>query len=74
MLSLERISVASHKAAAVKSIFMNVKEGRIVMPIGANGAGQSTTLRAIPGQKHRASGDIWFDGRPVDSLPPREDQ
>jgi branched-chain amino acid transport system ATP-binding protein len=58
--------------AAVKNISIQVAEGTIVTLIGANGAGKSTTLRAVSGLNHPSSGEIWFDGRRIDRLPPEK--
>ncbi len=49
---------------------MGVKEGDIVTLIGSNGAGKSTTLRAISGLKRPTTGEIWFDGKRIDGVAP----
>ena len=53
---------------AVKGIDLFVEEGEIVTLIGSNGAGKSTTLRAISGVVHPRSGAITFRGEAVRSL------
>ena len=68
LLSLENVSVHYHKVAAVKEISIAVEEGEIVTLIGANGAGKSTTLRAISGLHHPSSGTIRFEGKNIDRL------
>ncbi len=55
---------------AVKGISLHVEEGEIVTLIGSNGAGKSTTLRAISGVIRPRSGQVTFDGRRIDRLPP----
>jgi branched-chain amino acid transport system ATP-binding protein len=40
--------------------------------IGANGAGKSTTLRAISGLNHPTTGEIWFQDKRIDKLPPEK--
>lgn len=40
--------------------------------IGANGAGETTTLRAVSGLKRPTSGEIWYQGRRIDGLLPHE--
>jgi branched-chain amino acid transport system ATP-binding protein len=60
------------KAEAVKGISIDVEEGSIVTIIGANGAGKSTTLKTISGLKRPTSGEIWFEGKRIDSLQPHE--
>ena len=49
MLSIENLTVAYGNIKAVDNISLEVNEGEIVTLIGANGAGKSSTLRAISG-------------------------
>ena len=72
LLNIENVSVHYQKVAAVKNISVAVEEGDIITLIGANGAGKSTTLRAISGLKHATTGEIWFDGQRIDRLPPEK--
>jgi branched-chain amino acid transport system ATP-binding protein len=55
---------------ALRDVSFTVGKGEIVSLIGANGAGKSTTLRAISGVVRPASGTIVHDGRPIAGLPP----
>jgi len=48
-----------------------VDEGQVVTLLGANGAGKSTTLRAISGLAKPAAGEILFDGKSIAGLGPR---
>ena len=50
---------------ALKGISFDVQQGQIMTLIGANGAGKSTTLRAISGLVRPASGRIEFDGKDI---------
>jgi branched-chain amino acid transport system ATP-binding protein len=54
---------------ALSGISLEVPRGRIVALIGANGAGKSTTLRAISGLCRPTSGAIEFEGRSIAGLP-----
>jgi len=72
LLNLKNVTVCYHKVSAIRNIDMDVDEGTIVTLIGANGAGKSTTLRAISGLNHPASGEIWFQGKRIDKLPPEK--
>ncbi len=72
LLEIKDVSVYYHKVAAVKDISMGVEEGGIITLIGANGAGKTTTLRAICGLKHPTAGEIWFEDRRIDKLPPEK--
>jgi len=58
--------------AALRGISMSVPENGIVTIIGANGAGKSTTLRAISGLERISKGEIWFSGERIDLLAPEQ--
>jgi branched-chain amino acid transport system ATP-binding protein len=49
-----------------------VAQGRIVTLIGSNGAGKSTTLRAISGLIKARAGEILYEGKSLPGLPPHE--
>ena len=70
LLSIEAASVHYQKVAALKGVSLKVDERSIVTIIGANGAGKSTTLRAISGLVGLSDGAIRFDGTRIDGLPP----
>jgi len=72
LLNLKDITVCYHKVSAIRNIDMEVDEGTIVTLIGANGAGKSTTLRAISGLNHPTTGEIWFQDKRIDKLPPEK--
>ena len=54
---------------AVKGIDLEVAQGELVCLIGANGAGKSSTLRAIAGMTPPAAGSIRFGGRDLSRVP-----
>ncbi len=54
----------------MKGISLTITQGEIISILGANGAGKSTTLKAIMGLKTPASGEIWFGGERIDGFPP----
>ena len=68
MLCLENITVQYGKVVAVKDVTIEVAEGEIVALIGANGAGKSTTLRAISGLVRPSAGRIDFDGHDLTGI------
>lgn len=70
LLELKNVHVHYNKVAALKGVSMGVPEDGIVTIIGANGAGKSTTLRAISGLTPVSSGEIHFNGERIDKLPP----
>ena len=60
------------RAEALRGISLTVEEGSIVTLIGANGAGKTTTLRTISGLVRPTSGEIWYQGKRIDRLPPHQ--
>jgi branched-chain amino acid transport system ATP-binding protein len=72
LLELKNVHVHYHKVAALKGIDMGVPDDGIVTIIGANGAGKSTTLRAISGLVRISTGEIRFRGERIDTLPPEK--
>jgi len=68
MLKTDNLEVAYGNIKAIKGISLEVNEGEIVTLIGSNGAGKSTTLRAISGLLKPRSGSITFMGERIDGL------
>ena len=72
-LELTHVEAFYGKIRALKGIDLNVEQGEIVTLIGANGAGKSTTLKAISGlMKLGPEAKITFDGEDITHLPPHE--
>ena len=69
LLSLEDVSAGYGGIMALRGISLEVNPGEIVTLIGSNGAGKSTTLRAISGLVRLRQGQILFDGRRIDDMP-----
>ena len=65
MLKIRDLSVHYGKIKAVRQIDMDIAKGEIVSLIGANGAGKSTTLRALSGLVKAAGGSVEFEGRNI---------
>ena len=65
ILSVKDLKVNYGGIEAVKGISFDVPEGKIVTLIGANGAGKSTTLKAIAGLVKPSGGDIAFSGESI---------
>jgi branched-chain amino acid transport system ATP-binding protein len=59
------------QVAALKGVTLSVKAGQLVALIGANGAGKSTTLRAISGLVPPRSGSITFEDEDITSASPQ---
>jgi branched-chain amino acid transport system ATP-binding protein len=68
LLEVEDIHVFYGNIEALKGISFAVEAGRIVTLVGGNGAGKSTTLRAISGLLHPRHGEIRYDGKPLTGL------
>ncbi len=65
MLKVTGLKVAYGGIQAVKGVSFEVNEGELVSLIGANGAGKSTTLKAITGLQPAAAGDIEYLGKSI---------
>ncbi|MGA8892786.1 MAG: ABC transporter ATP-binding protein [Anaeromyxobacteraceae bacterium] len=72
MLAVRDLVVHYGVIQALSGISLEVPLGRIVALIGANGAGKSTTLRAISGLVRPTSGAVELDGRPLGGLASNE--
>jgi branched-chain amino acid transport system ATP-binding protein len=68
LLELTDVKVAYGRIEALHGISLHVKAGEVVALIGANGAGKSTTMRAISGLRPLAAGAIRFDGEDITHL------
>ncbi|NTV36831.1 MAG: ABC transporter ATP-binding protein, partial [Anaerolineaceae bacterium] len=71
LLEVKDLNVYYGAIHALQGISFNVNEGEIVSLIGANGAGKSTTLRALSGLIRPRSGSIAFRGQNI-TLEPAE--
>ena len=69
MLEVKNLHVSYGAITALHGISLSVKAGAIVTLIGSNGAGKSTTLRAISGLVKPQSGEILYDGKNISGLP-----
>jgi branched-chain amino acid transport system ATP-binding protein len=70
MLSLSGVSAGYGTVPAVRDIEIAVGPGEAVGLLGANGAGKSTTLRAISGLVRSTTGTITFCNKTISALPP----
>jgi branched-chain amino acid transport system ATP-binding protein len=72
MLEVKDLRVHYGTVEAVKGISFQVSAGAIVSLIGANGAGKTTSLRAITGLVRPSSGDMRFENRSLLGLAPHD--
>lgn len=70
MLEVNQIEARYGQVVALHNISVEVKQGEIVVLLGVNGAGKSTTLKAISGLLHPSRGQISIDGQRIDRMPP----
>jgi branched-chain amino acid transport system ATP-binding protein len=70
LLEIESLNVSYGAIRALTDLSVSVEKGEIVTLIGANGAGKSTTLRAISGLVNSSSGHIRYNGRDITNLSP----
>lgn len=69
MLTIKELNVFYGAIHAIRDISIEVAEGEIVTLIGANGAGKTSTLRAISGLIPIKSGEITFNNKSLKSVP-----
>jgi branched-chain amino acid transport system ATP-binding protein len=72
MLTLSAVSARYGSVPAINDVSITVGEGEAVGLLGANGAGKSTTLRAISGLIRLTAGTISFFGQDLAALPPHK--
>ncbi|HPT82360.1 MAG TPA: ABC transporter ATP-binding protein [Limnochordia bacterium] len=72
MLEVVDLHVNYGGIAALRGINLTIKENQIVTLIGANGAGKSSTLRAIMGLVKKSSGKVLYKGEDISNLPTKD--
>ena len=69
-VTLHAVSKAYNDVQAVKSLSLEVADGELLALLGPPGAGKSSTVKMIAGVEDVTEGEIRFDGKPVNGLPP----
>ncbi|ABX05640.1 MAG TPA: ABC transporter ATP-binding protein [Herpetosiphon sp.] len=69
MLQLQNVHTYYGNIHALKGISLEINQGEIVTLIGSNGAGKSTTLRTISGITPPRTGQVLFEGKPLNGVP-----
>ena len=69
LLEVKNLNVHYGVIRAIKDISFEVNEGEIVTLIGANGAGKTTTMQSIMGLIKPSSGEVYYDGQRIDTVP-----
>jgi branched-chain amino acid transport system ATP-binding protein len=70
LLEVKNIDVFYGDVQVVFGLSLKVEEGEVVSIIGGNGAGKSTLLKTISGLMHPMNGEVAFEGKPIQHLPP----
>lgn len=74
ILELKDISVSFDGETILDKLNLSIKDGEFVTFLGASGCGKTTTLRVIAGFISPDSGDVFFDGKRINDLPPYKRQ
>jgi branched-chain amino acid transport system ATP-binding protein len=69
LLKIEGLKVAYGRIEAVRQVDLQIMPGEFVGIIGSNGAGKTSTLRAIAGVTAPSAGTITFGGQAIGGLP-----
>jgi branched-chain amino acid transport system ATP-binding protein len=72
LLTLEQLEVNYGAVRALKNVSLEVKSGEVVALLGANGAGKSTTLRAISGLVKAKTGNINYSNQTISRFNPTQ--
>jgi iron complex transport system ATP-binding protein len=67
MLEARNVSIDYGKRRAVRDLSLHLSPGELTAIIGANGAGKSSMLRALNGSLHPSHGEIFLEGKPLNS-------
>ena len=70
MLRLRNVRASYGAVEALRGVSLDIDEGEIVTLIGSNGAGKSTTLMSVCGIVPPSSGEILFEGEPIQGMSP----
>lgn len=69
LLEVESLKVSYGGIHALKGISLDIATGELVALIGSNGAGKSTTLKALAGLQHCTAGKLHYDGSSLHHMP-----
>jgi branched-chain amino acid transport system ATP-binding protein len=72
MLEVAALDAGYGRAQVLFGVALAVEPGEVVALLGRNGAGKSTTLKALIGLVRRSAGEVRFLGRRIDGLEPHE--
>ena len=70
LLEIKDLKVHYGGVQALQGVSLDIEEGEIVCLLGGNGAGKTTLANTICGLVEPGSGEIWFNGKKINGLPP----
>ena len=70
MLEVKKICVSYLGVPVIREVSFRVEEGQMVSIVGSNGAGKSTILKTLSGLLRPLSGEVFFQGKRIDTVPP----
>ncbi|OGA00428.1 MAG: ABC transporter ATP-binding protein, partial [Betaproteobacteria bacterium RIFCSPLOWO2_02_67_12] len=70
MLELRGLSAGYGRAEILFGLTLEARAGEVVVLLGRNGAGKSTTLKSVMGLLRPRAGEVAFEGQRIDRLPP----
>src|SRR5215217_6250724 len=71
-VTIEHLSKHFRDVKAVDDLSLEIPEGSFITLLGPSGCGKSTTLYCIAGLEEVTTGEIYFDGKPVTELSPKD--
>jgi spermidine/putrescine transport system ATP-binding protein len=72
IISLSNIAVSFDGEAVLQDFNLSIEDGEFVTLLGPSGCGKTTTLRIIGGFVRQDSGDVFFNGKAINDLPPHK--
>ena len=72
LLEVRKLTAGYGRARVLFALDLRAERGEVLALLGRNGAGKSTTVKAIKGLVRPLSGEVHFDGRRIDGLEPYE--
>src|SRR5947199_6279853 len=72
LIELRKVSKRFGRLVVLDNVDLSVEEGQSLVLIGASGTGKSVLLKHIVGLLKPDSGEVWFDGRRVDTMNERD--
>src|ERR1700754_2674609 len=70
-IQLKNVFKRFGKLVVLKNLSLSIEKGQSLVIIGASGTGKSVLLKHIVGLLRPDSGEVWFDGQRIDTLPER---